>query len=164
MTRPRSPRSGPAPAGSRARRPPRRGDKEARERRRDKGRAVRRPRPELAGAGRWRTGAGDGGIPCGGAKSLLFPTTTAAWPREDSARRRAGAAQEQPWMLRIQGVQARFGVVPSQAPAIPHLSRRSASRLFSSVAGPQEGFQGGLGSGCAPQPSQPSRGAPEITT
>ncbi|XP_044347845.1 uncharacterized protein [Triticum aestivum] len=43
--------------------------------------------------------------------------------------------QEQPWMLRVQGVQGRFGVVPSQAPAIPHLSRRSASRLFSSVAG-----------------------------
>ncbi|XP_044423075.1 uncharacterized protein [Triticum aestivum] len=62
-----------------------RGDKEARERRRDKGKAVRREegrsspepgdggraretegRPDLAGAGRWRTGAGDGGIPCGG--------------------------------------------------------------------------------------------------
>ncbi|XP_037486423.1 uncharacterized protein LOC119364949 isoform X3 [Triticum dicoccoides] len=153
-----------------------------------------RRRPELAGAGRWRTGAGDGGK-AGARRSRamadgrgrrrdpvrgLVPTTTAAWPREDSTRRRAGAAQEQPWMLRVQGVQGRFGVVPSQAPAIPHLSRCSASRLFSSVAGrfprryrkrgsnnsvqQQQHLQGGLGSGCAPRLSQPSRGAPEITT
>ncbi|XP_037486422.1 uncharacterized protein LOC119364949 isoform X2 [Triticum dicoccoides] len=66
-----------------------------------------RRRPELAGAGRWRTGAGDGGK-AGARRSRamadgrgrrrdpvrgLVPTTTAAWPREDSTRRRAGAAQ-----------------------------------------------------------------------
>ena len=51
-----------------------RGDKEARERRRDKGRAVRRPRQELAGAWRRRTGAGEGRIRRDGAESLNIQT------------------------------------------------------------------------------------------
>ncbi|KAF7021882.1 hypothetical protein CFC21_034760 [Triticum aestivum] len=50
--------------------PGHKGDREARERRRKKGGVVRRPSEELAGAGRRRTGAGDGGVRRGGAKSL----------------------------------------------------------------------------------------------
>ncbi|XBH84634.1 hypothetical protein VPH35_072758 [Triticum aestivum] len=50
--------------------PRHKGDGEAGERRRKKGGVVRRPSEELAGAGRRRTGAGDGGVRRGGAKSL----------------------------------------------------------------------------------------------
>ncbi|XP_037460366.1 uncharacterized protein LOC119331302 isoform X2 [Triticum dicoccoides] len=81
----------------------------------------------------------DGHINLGHANSyILSQRKTLNQPQEEAvkaAKRELPRSPKQPWMLRVQGVQGRFGVVPSQASAIPHLSRRSASRLFSSVAG-----------------------------
>ncbi|EMS46583.1 hypothetical protein TRIUR3_33937 [Triticum urartu] len=65
--------------------PGHKGDREARERRRKKGGVVRRPSEELAGAGRRRTGVGDGGVrrsPCRWRKLLKLKMKRNSWKRK----------------------------------------------------------------------------------